>query len=145
MSRVTTFVAALLLALAAVLTSSEATAQSALPASQRFAEPASSGFSTSMPDTHVRFRRAGIAPMAPASRSSLDLGSQPRWVKWGLVGAVAGAVTFAALGQSSLDPNPVVQDAAVGAAIGFVILGGAIAFYDWVCKPGSSSERAGLC
>ncbi|MDQ3515706.1 MAG: hypothetical protein M3403_02885 [Gemmatimonadota bacterium] len=65
-------------------------------------------------------------------------------MKWGLVGAVAGAVTFAALGQSALDPNPVVQDAAVGAAIGFVILGGAIALYDWVCKPDSSSERAGL-
>lgn len=70
----------------------------------------------------------------------------PRWVRWGLVGAAAGALTGAVLSGTSTDGDRSgVQDAAVGAVFGFAILGGAIAFYDWVCKPGSGSERAGLC
>src|SRR5687768_3430656 len=56
------------------------------------------------------------------------------WLKWGLVGAGAGAVAFALLGQARVDgePNPVLQDAAVGAVIGFAVVGGAVAFYSWV-------------
>jgi hypothetical protein len=69
------------------------------------------------------------------------------WLKWGLVGAGAGAVAFALLGQARVDgkPNPVLQDAAVGAVIGFAVVGGAVAFYSWVCSPDSRSRRAGLC
>lgn len=37
------------------------------------------------------------------------------------------------------------KDAALGGVFGFAILGGGIAFYDWVCKPDSGSQRAGLC
>jgi hypothetical protein len=73
--------------------------------------------------------------------------SKPRWVKWGLIGSGVGAVTFALLGRMTLDssPNPVIQDAAFGAAAGFVLLGGSIALYDAVCAPGSPSRGAGLC
>ena len=90
-------------------------------------------------------RRANVsrAPIGPVL--AFQDGGRPRWVKWGLIGAVAGAATFALLSQSADDPNPVLQDAAVGAVVGFVTIGGAVAFYDWVCKPDSSSERAGLC
>lgn len=71
----------------------------------------------------------------------------PRWVRWGLVGAGAGAVAFAALGRMTIDtaPNPVLQDAALGAASGFVLLGGSIALYDMLCAPRSRSRQAGLC
>lgn len=68
------------------------------------------------------------------------------WLKWGLVGAGAGAVAFAVLGQSRVDErNPVLQDAALGAVIGFAVIGSAVAFYSWVCSPDSRSRRAGLC
>ena len=70
----------------------------------------------------------------------------PRWVKWGLVGAASGAVLFSIAGQSNPDGNrSAAGDAALGAAIGFAILGGAIALYDSVCSPDSGSRRAGLC
>ncbi|MGI8401733.1 MAG: hypothetical protein ACR2NS_09065 [Gemmatimonadaceae bacterium] len=73
-------------------------------------------------------------------------GGTPRWVKWGLVGAAAGAVVFSIAGQSNAAGNrSVASDAIAGAAIGFVILGGGIALYDSVCSPDSGSPRAGLC
>lgn len=72
--------------------------------------------------------------------------STPRWVKWGIAGAVGGAVFFSLAGQSSPDGDRSgIGDAALGAAIGFVIVGGAIALYDAVCAPESGSRRAGLC
>jgi hypothetical protein len=53
-------------------------------------------------------------------------GHRHRWLRWGLIGAGAGAVTLAVLGRMSIDsrPNPVIQDAALGALTGFVIVGG---------------------
>jgi hypothetical protein len=88
-------------------------------------------------------------PAAPADAPGWDAGAaaRPRWLTWGIVGAGLGAVTFALLGQlgSPDEPNPVLRDAAFGAAAGFVILGGSVAVYDLVCAPGSTSQRAGLC
>lgn len=96
-------------------------------------------------DAPVAFRAPPVTPRA-ARAFLLQDGGRPRWVKWGLVGAAAGAVTGALLSGTSSDGNGnTVQDAAVGAVFGFAILGGAIALYDLVCKPDSSSERAGLC
>lgn len=71
----------------------------------------------------------------------------PRWLKWGLVGAVAGGVLFATAGQTSPDkpPHSVAGDFAYGAGTGFVIVGGGVWFYDWVCSSGSRSRAAGLC
>ena len=70
----------------------------------------------------------------------------PRWVKWGIVGAVAGGVLFAIAGQSNVDGgHSVAGDVFYGAATGFVILGGAIALYDWMCAGDTRSRRSGLC
>jgi len=70
----------------------------------------------------------------------------PRWAKWGIVGAVAGGVLFAVVGQSNVDrDHSVAGDALYGAATGFVILGGAVALYDWVCADDTPSRRSGLC
>lgn len=98
---------------------------------------------------HVRERRIGFT--GDATRKALQpasiLGnSTPRWVKWGMAGAVGGAILFSVAGQSNPDGDrSAIGDAALGAAIGFVILGGAIAVYDAVCAPESGSRRSGLC
>jgi hypothetical protein len=70
----------------------------------------------------------------------------PRWVKWGIVGAVAGGALFALAGQSNTDHNhSTASDALYGAATGFVILGGGIALWDWLCHGDTRSRRSGLC
>jgi hypothetical protein len=73
-------------------------------------------------------------------------GGTPRWLKWGLVGAVAGAALFAAAGQSNTDKgHSAASDALYGAATGFVLLGGSIALWDWLCAGDTGSRRAGMC
>lgn len=70
----------------------------------------------------------------------------PRWVKWGLVGAVAGGALYAVAGQSNVEGGrSVAGDAFYGAAIGFVIIGGGVALYDWMCAGDTRSRRSGLC
>ena len=70
----------------------------------------------------------------------------PTWVKWGLVGAVAGAVTFPLLASLSAGQSSNTARAAVGgAASGFVIVGGAVLLWQSICRPDSGSRRAGLC
>ncbi|MGK2935888.1 MAG: hypothetical protein ACSLFE_11700 [Gemmatimonadaceae bacterium] len=82
----------------------------------------------------------------PAPSQSVEYATMPRWLKWGLVGAVAGAITFGLFSRMTIEgDNPLLPDVALGAAVGFVTIGGGVAFYDWVCKPDSSSDRAGLC
>jgi hypothetical protein len=74
-----------------------------------------------------------------------DQRPMPAWLKWGIIGAGVGAVTFAVLGRIPSEPNPVLQDAAVGAAAGFAVVGGGVALYSWMCGRGSASRRAGMC
>lgn len=98
----------------------------------------------------VSLEAARLGVTSPGARSEPAIqqrsGARPRWVKWGLIGAAAGGVLFSVAGQSNPDGGrSVIGDAALGAAIGFVILGGAIALYDSVCAPESGSRRAGLC
>lgn len=94
--------------------------------------------------------RLGVHQLAnaemPAPSQSLEYSTVPRWLKWGLVGAAAGAITFGVFSRMTIeDDNPLLPDVALGAAVGFVTIGGAVAIYDMVCKPDSASERAGLC
>ncbi len=96
-------------------------------------------------DFTLRERVGLLADTASAIRS--DHRAMPTWVKWGLVGAAGGAIAFGLLGRTTIDrePNPVLQDAALGAVIGFVVIGGSVAVYSWICSPDSRSRRAGLC
>ena len=112
-----------------------------------FLTPASSAAAQTHGDAQLGFRANVSAVVQPTASLSLQDGDgMPRWVKWGLVGAVAGAATFALLSGTDTDGDRnAATDAAMGAVFGFAILGGGIAFYDWVCKPGSGSQRAGLC
>jgi hypothetical protein len=70
----------------------------------------------------------------------------PRWVRWGLVGAAAGAITFPLLrGLASDGETHVGRDAMTGALGGFVLVGGSIAIWDALCAGNTRSRRAGLC
>lgn len=72
--------------------------------------------------------------------------AMPTWLKWGLVGAAAGAVTFPLLGSLASDSRgEPARDAVVGAAAGFVIVGGGVALWQAMCGPDSPSRRAGMC
>ena len=94
----------------------------------------------------VNAASAGRAAMV-MQRVALSDGSVPRWIKWGLIGAAGGGVLFAIAGQSSVDNqrHSVAGDFAFGAGTGFVLVGGGVLFYDWVCSRGSRSRAAGLC
>jgi hypothetical protein len=83
-----------------------------------------------------------------ASRASAiaGLSQAPRWVRWGLVGAVAGGVLFGVAGQSNVDRHrTLASDVLYGAATGFVLVGGSIALWDWLCHGDTRSRRSGLC
>ena len=72
--------------------------------------------------------------------------AMPAWLKWGLIGAGAGAVTFPLLGSMASDSrSEPATNAVAGAAVGFVVVGGGVALWQALCGPDSSSRRAGLC
>ena len=92
------------------------------------------------------FVRSVEMPLPSLAPTAVQYSRTPRWVKWGLLGAAAGAVTFALLSETDPDNRrSVAGDAAFGAVFGFAVIGGGVAFWDWVCKPESASQRAGLC
>jgi len=69
-----------------------------------------------------------------------------RWLRWGLVGAGAGALAFPLLSSMASDQSSSPARAAVaGAAVGFVVIGGGVALWDAVCGGETRSRRAGLC
>jgi len=92
-------------------------------------------------------RVAAYETMAPSrSLAAAPDRPMPGWLKWGLVGAGAGAVTFPLLGGLASDSNhQPARDAALGAAAGFVIIGGGVALWQGLCGPDSASRRAGMC
>jgi hypothetical protein len=105
-----------------------------MPASAQFV-PAPLGFHSQSSATQHREARAMSGG-----------GGMPRWVKWGIVGAVAGGALFALAGQSNTDhSHSTASDALYGAATGFVILGGGIALWDWLCHGDTKSRQSGLC
>jgi hypothetical protein len=107
--------------------------------------PAASQHRVPPADDAAWFATAQAAHPGPGGVGSHAAAPLPRWVKWGLVGAGTGALLGVALGGMSIEPRPALHNAFIGAAGGFVILGGSIAAYDLVCAPGSASRRSGLC
>lgn len=84
--------------------------------------------------------------LAIVNSGAAGVGGTPRWVKWGLVGAVAGGALFAFAGQQSADKShSMAGDFAYGAATGFVLIGGGVALWDWLCAGDTKSRRSGLC
>ena len=93
----------------------------------------------------VRYKFERKPPTAVGTFAS-GIGGAPRWVKWGLVGAVAGGALFAMAGQSDTDHNhSAAGDALYGAATGFVVIGGSVALWDWLCRGDTKSRRSGMC
>jgi hypothetical protein len=77
---------------------------------------------------------------APTDNTVMATSSgMPRWLRWGLIGAVAGAVIWTAADAGNNHTGSVLDHALAGAATGFIIVGGGVAIYDAVCD----SRRGG--
>jgi hypothetical protein len=102
------------------------------------------------PSVFLRLSRSDTTQMLSLAAARVSIAApgraMPTWLKWGLVGAAAGAVTLPLLGSLASDSRgEPARDAFVGAAAGFVIVGGSVALWQALCGPDSSSRRAGLC
>ncbi|MEO6446567.1 MAG: hypothetical protein ABIZ91_07780 [Gemmatimonadaceae bacterium] len=94
----------------------------------------------------ARSRSRGVDPASPVAAMHAVAPGTPRWVRWGLAGAGAGALAFPLLGSLASDSRGrPARDAAVGAVAGFVVIGGSVALWDALCAPGGRSRRWGLC
>ena len=80
-------------------------------------------------------------------RDSVAASGMPGWLKWGLIGGAGGAAMAVLLSAASIDSDPpsAAESAALGFAAGFVVIGGAVAVYQAICKPGGWSKEHGLC
>ncbi len=89
---------------------------------------------------------APLAPMLPAP-GAVQQGGIPSWLTWGLVGGAGFALAVAAThGAGGGTPDTSRGSAMLFAgATGLALVGGGVAFYQWVCAPGSRSRRSGLC
>jgi hypothetical protein len=113
-------------------------------AAQQVESRAAVGRARSAPQTSAH-DAATVAVRAAVAAADSGRGL-PRWVRWGLVGAAAGAVTFPLL--NGLSPNPERSSgraAAEGAVVGFALIGGSVALWDALCRGDTRSRRAGLC
>ncbi len=111
----------------------------------------------SQPLSAQRLQHTGIVPRHVASETSsfysglMDSESRPMpaWEKAAIIGAVTGGLGFAVLHETfsgwNTNQNSLTHDVLVGTIGGAAVFGGAIAFYDWVCAPGSASDNAGMC
>jgi hypothetical protein len=63
----------------------------------------------------------------------------PRWVRWGLVGAVGGAVLFVIADSNHSVGSRILS----GAATGFVVVGGGVLLYDAICGGSGPSAFCG--
>ena len=111
---------------------------------QQLESRAAVGRARSSPQTSTHDATTGAVRAAVAAA---DTGrGLPRWVRWGLAGAAAGAVTFPILNGVSSDSEKSSARAAVeGAVIGFALIGGSVALWDAACRGDTRSRRAGLC
>ncbi|MDQ6718862.1 MAG: hypothetical protein M3Z17_11030 [Gemmatimonadota bacterium] len=83
---------------------------------------------------------------AAAKKGVADLpgnSGTPRWVRWGLVGAIGGAVLFTLADGFSNGAHSTGSNILAGAATGFVVVGGGVLLYDSICSGGSG--HSGFC
>jgi hypothetical protein len=87
------------------------------------------------------------APISIGHNVTADSSGMPAWLKWGLIGGAATAAAAALLSTASVDADPpsMGESAVYGFAVGFVAIGGGVAVYQAVCKPGGWSKEHGLC
>ncbi len=87
------------------------------------------------------------SPLSTASKKSVsDLpgnSGTPRWVRWGLVGAIGGAVLFTLADGFNSGAHSTGSNILAGAATGFVVVGGGVLLYDSVCSGGGHSGFCG--
>ena len=67
----------------------------------------------------------------------------PRWVRWGLVGAIGGAALFAIAEGLNGETHSTGSRIVAGAATGFVVVGGGVLLYDAVCGGSGPSAFCG--
>jgi hypothetical protein len=107
-------------------------AQIAAPAGISHAQAYSEFNALALPGAAAKLHAGSVA----ASSSEM-----PHWLKWGLIGAVGGAVLYTAVRAGNANPGSVIGNAAAGAITGFIVVGGGVALYDWGC----STRRFGGC
>lgn len=102
------------------------------PASAQMAAPA--GITR-----HQISASSSAVPIQSSATLVATSNDMPRWLRWGLIGAVAGAVIWTAADAGNNHTGSVLDHALAGAATGFIIVGGGVALYDAVCD----SRRGG--
>jgi hypothetical protein len=83
---------------------------------------------------------------APFATKAADLpgnSGMPRWLRWGLVGAIGGAALFVLADGLNSGNHSVGSSLLAGAATGFVVVGGGVLVYDALCS--NRSGRSGAC
>ena len=95
--------------------------------------------------TQLGFSGRAAAPASPSLASAALPGNSgtPRWVRWGLVGAVGGAVLFTLADGFNNGAHSRVSNVFAGAATGFVVVGGGVLVYDMICHNESGGRRSG--
>ena len=91
----------------------------------------------------IGFTAHSAAPATGPARVAAALpgdSGTPRWVKWGLLGAIGGAVLFTLANSGNHSTG---SDILSGAATGFVVVGGGVLIYDLICSSGSG--HSGFC
>jgi hypothetical protein len=83
--------------------------------------------------------RVALTPNPFATKAAELPGNSgmPRWLRWGLVGAVGGAVLFTLVDGLNGNSHSVGSDILAGAATGFVVVGGGVLVYDAISSNGS--------
>ena len=119
---------ALLLAVLIVLPAA-AQAQTAAPAGISHAQAYSQFGTVALPRAAANLHTGSVASTSEG---------MPHWLKWGLIGALGGAVLYAAIRAGDTNAGSVIGNAAAGAITGFIVVGGGVALYDAACHSRSS-------
>jgi len=118
-----------LLLVALIALPAVARAQTGVPAGISRAQAFSEFNASALPGAAARLHTGAVA---------VSSNEMPHWLKWGIIGAIGGAVLYAAIRAGDTNPGSVVGNAAAGAITGFIIVGGGVALYDWACGSRSS-------